>query len=119
MTRAALWGIVSAVGIGLVIILFVIGWQVGWWLKASAVNHSNHIVRESYSYQVSEISGMDADLNSITGLQTQIKLQPQNASVLNSQILQLDQDFCNDYTQLVSIQIPSNIKSYANKTCTP
>lgn len=93
------------------------GWQANWWLQANAVNHQNHIQHESYNFQTAQLTEMNSDMVQIAGLDTQIQQEPQNASVLLTQKQALEQQFCSDYGQTNSINLPANIKTFAGEAC--
>lgn len=114
----AISGVVGVLA-GLIVLaaIAVGGWQLGWWLKGSAVNHTNHIVRSSYEFQQAQITDMDQLLTQIGGIDVQITQQPQNAGPLKSQRAALESQFCNDYQSVTAIQIPSNLHAFAVEAC--
>lgn len=110
---------VVGVLLGLVVLaaIAVGGWQLGWWLKGSAVNHNNHIVRSSYEFQQAQITDMNQLLSQIAGIDVQVRQQPQNVTALDSQKAALENQFCGDYASLNAIQVPANLRSFAGEAC--
>jgi hypothetical protein len=103
--------------VALIALLVVLGWQLHWWLAKSNQNHQNQINRGSYSFQTAQLDDMEKVYTNISGLDVQIKQQPQNADALGSQRIALVNRFCYDRGTITNISVPSYLQSFAQENC--
>lgn len=114
-TASAVVGVLLALAV--LAAIAVGGWQLGWWLKGSAVNHNNHIVRSSYEFQQAQIADMNQLLAQIGTVDVEVRQQPQNVTALGSQKAALETQFCGDYASLNAVQVPANLRQFAGEAC--
>lgn len=85
------WWVVPVAAVLGIVTVVLIGWQVGWWLKADAVNREAEINRDSYSAQtvardrltrgIVEVYAIDSQIAASSGAQV-ATLQAQRHAVL-------------------------------------
>jgi hypothetical protein len=107
------------VGVLAVIGLFVGGWQGGWWLQNSAVNHNAHINSSSYGAQQSDLQTMDDDMQAIQGDQHDLLTAPSgDAQTIRTEILGTANQLCLYATYLTgSVNESPDLSQFVKANC--
>jgi hypothetical protein len=112
------FGIILA---GLVVIagLCIGGWQLGWWLNNSAVNHQAKIYQNGYGAQSAYIEQARNGISQIDAIQSQMSDPSTPASEqasLSAQKQALVQQTC-ALAQNITITPPADIVSFVQANC--
>lgn len=93
------------------------GWQLGWWLQQSAVNHQSHINRSSYEFQTTLREQMFKKITDVHDIDVQVAAAtPDNAAPLRAQRTAIVQQVC-DLDLQVHGDIPTYLTQFVQKEC--
>jgi hypothetical protein len=98
MSTGKITGIVAG-AVVVVVLLAVGGWQLGWWLKTSAVNHNAQIFRNSYGAQ----SSSEQEAQNLVSQVNQINVRIADPSISASEVLALRAQEASIITQTCGI----------------
>ena len=97
----------SIIGVMLLGIIVVGGWQLGWWLKSETVNRNAVILQDSYGRQNALVEQVLDDVREVEAG----NLPPQQVIAITSQI-------CDSAAKLTgSIQLPPSAASFVARAC--
>jgi uncharacterized protein YgfB (UPF0149 family) len=106
-------------GILLLVLLAIGGWQLGWWMKEESTNRNTGIANESLARQQARVDEVLDKAETLADIDVQIALvTPEQAKPILAQRAAVVEQFCNAYGGLTGrLTVPASIDALASEEC--
>jgi hypothetical protein len=110
--------IIGSIAVGVILILWLIFWQAGWWFYAKSVNRQASVIQHSLAYQTGQLTDLENSYTTVVSMAYQIQTAPKaGQQALIDQRLAIANEACAAASNITTVTIPAADKTWVAANC--